>query len=128
MVHRGQHFRTRHSNLSCAGAPISDPPRSIGCGSRYLIDESPYHRAVPLLVMGITKVSAPGVVSTFGPMSLGGFNRHHGKPGNRFPVMSFRTFDLGFKTWVRPYLVGPRTGNEDNDEVDQILAKQRPFF
>ena len=27
--------------------------------------------------------------------------------------MSFRTFDLGFKTWVRPDLVGPRTGNED---------------
>jgi len=25
MLHRGQHFRTRHSNLSCAGAPISDP-------------------------------------------------------------------------------------------------------
>jgi len=25
MVHRGQHFRTRHSSLSCAGAPIFDP-------------------------------------------------------------------------------------------------------
>jgi len=25
IVHRGQHFRTRHSNLSCAGAPIFDP-------------------------------------------------------------------------------------------------------
>jgi transcriptional regulator of acetoin/glycerol metabolism len=25
MVHRGQHFRTRSSHLSCAGAPISDP-------------------------------------------------------------------------------------------------------
>src|ERR1700756_223431 len=24
-VHRSQHFRTRHSNLSCAGAPIFDP-------------------------------------------------------------------------------------------------------
>jgi hypothetical protein len=27
--------------------------------------------------------------------------------------MSFRTFDLGFKTWMRLYFVGPRTGNED---------------
>ena len=27
--------------------------------------------------------------------------------------ISLPTFDLGFKTWVRPDLVGPRTGNED---------------
>src|ERR1700756_4271552 len=39
LVHRDQHFRTRHTGLSCAGAPIFDPQRTAGFSTRYLVDD-----------------------------------------------------------------------------------------
>jgi AraC-like DNA-binding protein len=61
MVLRGQHFRTRHSNLSCAGAPISDPLGRLAA----VLDTSsmsPQTTEQSLsLVMGVTKVSARGI-------------------------------------------------------------------
>jgi AraC-like DNA-binding protein len=61
MVHRGQHFRTRHSNLSCAGAPISDPFGRLAA----VLDTSSMNPQTTeqslSLVMGVTKVSARGI-------------------------------------------------------------------
>jgi AraC-like DNA-binding protein len=61
MVHRGQHFRTRHSNLSCAGTPISDPLGRLAA----VLDTSSMNPQTTeqslSLVMGVTKVSARGI-------------------------------------------------------------------
>jgi len=61
MVHRGQHFRTRHSNLSCAGAPISDPLGRLAA----VLDTSSMNPQTTeqslSLVMGVTKVCARGI-------------------------------------------------------------------
>jgi len=61
MVHRGQHFRTRHSNLSCAGAPISDPLGRLAA----VLDTSSMNPETTeqslSLVMAATKVSARGI-------------------------------------------------------------------
>jgi AraC-like DNA-binding protein len=60
-VLRGQHFRTRHSNLSCAGAPIFDP---IGRLAAVLDTSSmsPQTTEQSLsLALAATKVSARGI-------------------------------------------------------------------
>ena len=61
MVHRGQHFRTRHSNLSCVGAPISDPLGRLAA----VLDTSSMNPQTTeqslSLVMGVTKVCARGI-------------------------------------------------------------------
>jgi AraC-like DNA-binding protein len=61
MVHRGQHFRTRHSNLSCAGAPISDPLGRLTA----VLDTSSMNPQTTeqslSLVMAVTKASARGI-------------------------------------------------------------------
>lgn len=60
-VHRGQHFRTRHTNLSCAGAPIFDPHGRLAA----VLDTSSMNpRATDeslSLVLAATKVSARGI-------------------------------------------------------------------
>ena len=61
MVLRGQHFRTRHSNLSCAGSPIFDP---LGLLAAVLDTSSmnPQTTEQSLsLAMAATKVSARGI-------------------------------------------------------------------
>jgi len=61
MVLRGQHFRTRHSNLSCAGAPIFDP---LGRLAAVLDTSSMNPRTTEQslsLAMAATKVSARGI-------------------------------------------------------------------
>ena len=61
MVLRDQHFRTRHSNLSCAGAPISDPLGRLAA----VLDTSSMNPQTTeqslSLVMGVTKVCARGI-------------------------------------------------------------------
>src|SRR6267142_357452 len=61
MVLRGQHFRTRHSNLSCAGAPISDPLGRLAA----VLDTSSMNPQTTeqslSLAMAATKVSARGI-------------------------------------------------------------------
>jgi AraC-like DNA-binding protein len=61
MVLRDQHFRARHSNLSCAGAPISDPLGRLAA----VLDTSSMNPQTTehslSLVMGVTKVSARGI-------------------------------------------------------------------
>ena len=61
IVHRGQHFRTRHSNLSCAGAPIFDPLDRLAA----VLDTSsmsPQTTEQSLsLAMAATKVSARAI-------------------------------------------------------------------
>jgi AraC-like DNA-binding protein/PAS domain-containing protein len=61
MVLRDQHFRTRHSNLSCAGAPISDPLGRLAA----VLDTSSMNPQTTeqslSLVMAVTKVSARGI-------------------------------------------------------------------
>lgn len=61
IVHRGQHFRTRHSNLSCAGAPIFDPFGRLTA----VLDTSsmnPQTTGQSLsLVMAATTISARGI-------------------------------------------------------------------
>jgi AraC-like DNA-binding protein len=61
MVHRGQHFRTRHSNLSCAGAPIFDPLDRLAA----VLDTSSMNPQTTeqslCLAMAATKVSARGI-------------------------------------------------------------------
>lgn len=61
IVHRGQHFRTRHTQLSCAGAPIFDP---LGRLTAVLDTSSMDPRTTEQslsLVMAATKVSARGI-------------------------------------------------------------------
>jgi len=61
MVHRGQHFRTRHSNLSCAGAPISDPlGRLVAVLDTSSMNPQTTEQSLSL-VMAATKVSARGI-------------------------------------------------------------------
>ena len=61
IVHRGQHFRTRHTDLSCAGAPIFDPVGRLAA----VLDTSSMNPQTTeqflSLVMGVTKVSARGI-------------------------------------------------------------------
>ena len=61
MVLRGQHFRTRHSKLSCAGAPIFDPLGRLAA----VLDTSSMNPQTTeqslSLAMAATKVSARGV-------------------------------------------------------------------
>ena len=60
-VLRGQHFRTRHSNLSCAGAPIFDPLGRLAA----VLDTSSMNPQTTeqslSLAMAATKVSARGI-------------------------------------------------------------------
>ena len=60
-VLRGQHFRTRHSNLSCAGSPIFDPLGRLAA----VLDTSSANPQTTehslSLVMAVTKVSAQGI-------------------------------------------------------------------
>lgn len=61
MVLRGQHFRTRHSNLSCAGAPIFDPLGRLAA----VLDASSMNPQTTeqslSLAMAATKVSARSI-------------------------------------------------------------------
>jgi AraC-like DNA-binding protein len=61
MVHRDQHFRTRHIDLSCAGAPIFDPLGRLAA----VLDTSSMNPQTTeqslSLAMAATKVSARGV-------------------------------------------------------------------
>jgi AraC-like DNA-binding protein/PAS domain-containing protein len=61
IVHRGQHFRTRHTDLSCAGAPIFDPFGRLAA----VLDTSSMNPQTTeqslSLVMAATKVSARGI-------------------------------------------------------------------
>jgi hypothetical protein len=61
MVHRGQHFRMRHSSLSCAGAPIFDPLGRLAA----VLDTSSMNPQTTeqslSLAMAATKVSARGI-------------------------------------------------------------------
>ena len=61
MVHRGQHFRTRHSSLSCAGAPIFDPLGRLAA----VLDTSSMNPQTTeqslSLAMAATSVSARGI-------------------------------------------------------------------
>ena len=61
MVHRGQHFRTRHTDLSCAGAPIFDPLGRLAA----VLDTSSMNPQTTeqslSLVMGVTKAAARGI-------------------------------------------------------------------
>ena len=61
IVHRGQHFRTRHTDLSCAGAPIFDPLGRLAA----VLDTSSMNPQTTeqslSLVMGVTKASARGI-------------------------------------------------------------------
>jgi AraC-like DNA-binding protein len=61
IVHRGQHFRTRHSNLSCAGAPIFDPLGRLAA----VLDTSSMNPQTTeqslSLAMAATKASARGI-------------------------------------------------------------------
>ena len=60
-VLRGQHFRTRHSNLSCAGAPIFDPLGRLAA----VLDTSSMNPQTTeqslSLAMAATKASARGI-------------------------------------------------------------------
>ena len=61
MVHRDQHFRTRHSNLSCAGTPISDPLGRLAA----VLDTSSMNPQTTeqslSFAMAATRVSARGI-------------------------------------------------------------------
>ena len=61
IVHRDQHFRTRHIDLSCAGAPISDPFGRLAA----VLDTSTMNPQTTeqslSLAMAATKVSARGI-------------------------------------------------------------------
>ena len=61
IVHRGQHFRTRHTDLSCAGAPIFDPlGRIAGVLDTSSMNPRTTEQSLSL-VMAATKVSARGI-------------------------------------------------------------------
>jgi AraC-like DNA-binding protein len=61
MVHRDQHFRTRHIDLSCAGAPIFDPLGQLA-GVLDTSSMNPQTTEQSLsLAMAATKVSARGI-------------------------------------------------------------------
>ena len=61
MVHRDQHFRTRHIDLSCAGAPIFDPlGRLAGVLDTSSMNPQTTEQSL-CLAMAATKVSARGV-------------------------------------------------------------------
>jgi AraC-like DNA-binding protein len=61
VIHRGQHFRTRNTELSCAGAPIFDPLGRLTA----VLDASSMNPQTTeqslSLVMAATKVSARGI-------------------------------------------------------------------
>jgi AraC-like DNA-binding protein/PAS domain-containing protein len=61
IIHRGQHFRTRHCNLSCAGAPISDPLGRLAA----VLDTSSMNPQTTeqslSLALAATKLSARGI-------------------------------------------------------------------
>jgi AraC-like DNA-binding protein len=58
LVHLEQHFRTRHTDLSCATAPIFDPNGKLAL----VLDAStPRPGPVPSLTLAATKVAARGV-------------------------------------------------------------------
>jgi AraC-like DNA-binding protein len=61
MVHRDQHFRTRHIDLSCAGAPIFDPLGRLAA----VLDTSSMNPQTTeqslSLAMAATKISARGI-------------------------------------------------------------------
>jgi AraC-like DNA-binding protein len=61
MIHRDQHFRTRHIDLSCAGAPIFDPLGRLAA----VLDTSSMNPQASeqslSLAMAATKVSARGI-------------------------------------------------------------------
>jgi AraC-like DNA-binding protein len=58
IVHRDQHFRTRHMGLSCAGAPIFDPSGRLAL---VLDTSSMTSERSHALALAATKVSARGV-------------------------------------------------------------------
>ena len=61
MVHRGQHFRTRHTQLSCAGAPIFDPFGELTAVlDTSSMDPETSEQSLSL-VMAATKVSARAI-------------------------------------------------------------------
>ena len=61
MVHRGQHFRTRHSSLSCAGAPIFDPlGRLVAVLDTSSMNPQTTEQSLSL-AMAATKVSARSI-------------------------------------------------------------------
>jgi AraC-like DNA-binding protein len=61
MVHRDQHFRTRHIDLSCAGAPIFDPlGRLAGVLDTSSMNPQTTEESLSL-AMAATKVSARGI-------------------------------------------------------------------
>lgn len=61
MVHRDQHFRTRHIDLSCAGAPIFDPlGRLAGVLDTSSMNPQTTEQSLSL-AMAATKVSARGI-------------------------------------------------------------------
>jgi len=61
MIHRDQHFRTRHIDLSCAGAPIFDPLGRLAA----VLDTSSMNPQTTeqslSLAMAATKISARGI-------------------------------------------------------------------
>ena len=60
-VLRGQHFRTRHSNLSCAGAPILDPlGRLVAVLDTSSMNPQTTEQSLSL-ALAATKVSARGI-------------------------------------------------------------------
>ncbi len=61
MVHRDQHFRTRHIDLSCAGAPIFDPlGRLAGVLDTSSMNPQTTEQSLSL-AMAATKLSARGI-------------------------------------------------------------------
>ena len=61
MVHRDQHFRTRHIDLSCAGAPIFDPlGRLAGVLDTSSMNPQTTEQSLSL-AMAATKISARGI-------------------------------------------------------------------
>jgi AraC-like DNA-binding protein/PAS domain-containing protein len=61
LVHCGQHFRSRHTQLSCAGAPIFDPHGQLtGVLDVSRVDREGDNRPFPL-VLGTTIVSARAI-------------------------------------------------------------------
>jgi AraC-like DNA-binding protein len=61
MVHRDQHFRTRHIDLSCAGAPIFDPlGRLAGVLDTSSMNPETTEQSLSL-AMAATKLSARGI-------------------------------------------------------------------
>jgi len=64
---------------------------------------------VGCIVLLSLRAVAQGVSSEVSVQGAGFFTEDSNGNG----IQNNRHFDLGLKPWVRPYLVGPRTGNED---------------